>query len=99
MWSTVNKLLFRVGYWPTHKHKAKLERLAKGKHFSLLRKFVNCGLKTCYRIGLADPSVKCEAENERKKNFFSSLGRERKRERLGMCMCVCVSEREGEKER
>ncbi len=40
-----------VGSGLTHKNQFRLERLARVKHSSLLRKSVNCSRKKFYRIG------------------------------------------------
>ncbi len=42
----------------TNKHQTRLERLARDKHSSLSRKFVNYGRKKFYRIGPGDFVVK-----------------------------------------
>ncbi len=45
------KVLHLGRLWPIFKHQTTLEKLAMGKHSSLLPKFVNYGRKKLYNIG------------------------------------------------
>ncbi len=47
----------QVGYSLTHKHQSRLERLARDKHSSLLRTFVNYGRKKFYNVDPMGPNV------------------------------------------
>ncbi len=60
-----------LGYAPglTHKHQTRVERLARVKHSSVLRKFINYGPKKFYRIG----SSAMKLFYGRKKNYRKGL--------------------------
>ncbi len=58
-----------VGSGLAHKYLTRLEKLTRGKHFSLLQKFVNYGRKKFYYIGLSMTifsikTIKCEKINK-----------------------------------